>query len=362
MYLERTNYYAKPGQADSVLQIRRRASEVRVGLGLSPGKILVKETTADEGPDVQWECGFATIEAHEADLAARAASQAFEAVRHEMRGAIDRFERHFLRSVATSDTAWVRQIALDNVPIVPREVSFASGSHELKSYLYLPPGDGPFACMVTNHGSTVNQGTSDVSRPSVAATLMSWGIASFLPHRHGYGNSPGTAWREEVTAPFGSDDYDAQIVRRLDQESDDVVAALNFLKSRPEIHQDHIGVMGSSFGGVNTLLAAAKSDRFRCAVEFAGAAMNWERTPHLREALISAARSLTQPIFFIQAENDYSTAPTRELNAALEGSNIEVRARIYPGFGLTKDEGHFFERTGTMIWGPDVRDFLERWL
>ena len=57
-----------------------------MGLGLSPGKILMKQTAADEGPDVQWECGFATIAAHEADLAARAASRAFEAVRHEMGG------------------------------------------------------------------------------------------------------------------------------------------------------------------------------------------------------------------------------------------------------------------------------------
>ena len=40
--------------------------------------------------------------------------------------------------------------------------------------------------------------------------------------------------------------------------------------------------MGSSFGGINTLFAAAKTDRFRCAVEFAGAAMNWDRTPALR--------------------------------------------------------------------------------
>ena len=78
--------------------------------------------------------------------------------------------------------------------------------------------------------------------------------------------------------------------------------------------------------------------------------------------MTEAALRLTQPIFFIQAENDYSTGPTRDLSAALEGSGKTVESRIYPGFGLTKDEGHLFERTGTMIWGPDVRAFLERWL
>jgi len=41
---------------------------------------------------------------------------------------------------------------------------------------------------------------------------------------------------------------------------------------------------------VNTLLAAAKSERFRCAIEFAGAAMNWEIAPSLREKMLDAAR------------------------------------------------------------------------
>src|SRR5207302_4854544 len=140
--------------------------------------------------------------------------------------------------------------------------------------------------------------------------LMSWGIASFLPHRRGYGNSPGRAWREDVAAEPGTPDYDRQLAARLDAESDDVIAALAFVAALPDIRADHVGVMGSSFGGVNTLLAAAKTDRFRCAVEFAGAAMNWEKAPSLREKMLAAARSAKPPIFFIQAANDYSVAPT----------------------------------------------------
>jgi len=120
--------------------------------------------------------------------------------------------------------------------------------------------------------------------------------------------------------------------------------------------------MGSSFGGVNTLLASAKSNFFQCAVEFAGAAMNWDRTPGLRALMTEAALRLTIPIFLIQAENDYSIRPTQELAQALEGSGVVYQTKIFPPFGITAHEGHLFERDGGRIWAPEVRRFLERHL
>ena len=362
--VERTNYFARPGRQGDVLRIRRRASEVRVSLGLPAGTIFAKVEPGGDGPDVCWECSYPSEAAHAADMAARAASADFDAVRDEMRAVIARFERHVVRRVPAAEgaVAWAGDVDLEGLPIVPRELAFPSAGRELRGFLYLPPGDGPFPCVVTNHGSTLNRGTADLCRPSVAATLMGWGIASFLPHRAGYGGSPGPAWRDEVTGEYGTDAYDGQLAARLERESDDVVAALAFVRTLPGILPDRIGVMGSSFGGTVTLLAAAGDDRFRCAVEFAGAAMNWERAPRLRALMLDAARRLTRPIFFIQAGNDHSTAPTRELAAAAEAAGRTVRSRVFPPFGLSPEEGHLFERTGTMIWGPEVRRFLERWL
>jgi pimeloyl-ACP methyl ester carboxylesterase len=120
--------------------------------------------------------------------------------------------------------------------------------------------------------------------------------------------------------------------------------------------------MGSSFGGIVTLLAASKSSRFRCAIDFAGAAMNWDRTPELRRTMIEAARKVRIPLFLIQAASDYSIRPTLEIAEALAGGDQIVESRIYPAFGITKDEGHFLFRDGAVLWWPDVRRFLERWL
>jgi pimeloyl-ACP methyl ester carboxylesterase len=78
--------------------------------------------------------------------------------------------------------------------------------------------------------------------------------------------------------------------------------------------------------------------------------------------MTEAALRLTIPIYFIQAENDYSIRPTRELAVALEGSGVVYQSKIFPPFGITPHEGHLFERDGARLWAPEVRKFLERHL
>ena len=99
-----------------------------------------------------------------------------------------------------------------------------------------------------------------------------------------------------MTAEFGTAEYDRALAARLAREADDVVAAVDWLGARPEVAADRIGVIGSSFGGAVSLLAAARCPGLRCAVDFAGAAMNWERTPTLRATMLEAARQLAMPI------------------------------------------------------------------
>src|SRR5262245_18793818 len=73
--VERTHYYAKPGLSAEVLDIRRKASAVRLSIGLPSGEIFVKYSGGDGSePDVVWQCTFANVAARNADLAARAAS------------------------------------------------------------------------------------------------------------------------------------------------------------------------------------------------------------------------------------------------------------------------------------------------
>lgn len=363
MIIERTQYFAKPGLGQQVLAIRRKASAVRRAIGLSSGRIFTRSAgSQSDSPDVVWECAFHDAAEQQADLAARAESPEFEAVRAEMKAAIDRFDRYVFAEEDLGLASGIRPTDLRDQAIVPREIAFMSAGRELKGYLFVPPGDGPFPCMVCNHGSGIEQGSLDISRPGNGALLMSWGIASFLPHRRGYGNSPGPAWRSEVVAEYGTADYAAQLSGRLDAEADDIVAALDCVSALREIDPAHIGVMGSSFGGTTTLFAAAKEPRFACAIDFAGAAMNWDRAPALRDEMKAAAARVTMPLFLIQAENDYSIRPTPELAASLRDSPYPVESKVYPAFGINPNEGHLFESRGAQLWSEDVRRFLERWL
>jgi hypothetical protein len=90
--VEATNYFAKEGQIQAVLQQRRRATAIRRELGLEPGETLVRRE--GNGPDIRWECRFASREALDADLAARAGSGAFVEARRVMHTLLERFERH----------------------------------------------------------------------------------------------------------------------------------------------------------------------------------------------------------------------------------------------------------------------------
>ena len=97
MVIEITNYYALPGRAEAVLAQRRRATAVRLKLGLPAGRTFCKLEGA--GPDVRWECTFDSRAAYEADLAMRGASDEFVQARQAMHSLVERFERHLQEGV-----------------------------------------------------------------------------------------------------------------------------------------------------------------------------------------------------------------------------------------------------------------------
>ena len=86
-------YYARPGQEDAVLRQRLRACDVRATIGVPRGRVLARTAGAADLPDVIWEHHFDDVAGHHADMAVRAASPEFEAVRAGMRKLCRRFER-----------------------------------------------------------------------------------------------------------------------------------------------------------------------------------------------------------------------------------------------------------------------------
>ena len=86
-------YYAQPGNEDAVLRQRLYASDVREKLAIPRGRVMRRTAGAATLPDAIWELQFAEIAGHHADMAVRAASPEFEAVRAGMRKLCRRFDR-----------------------------------------------------------------------------------------------------------------------------------------------------------------------------------------------------------------------------------------------------------------------------
>jgi len=159
-----------------------------------------------------------------------------------------------------------------------------------------------------------------------------------------------------------------QFVGRLQAEADDVLSALEFIRTLPFVDQPRLGIMGWSFGGIVTMFAVSRSSVFRAAVDQAGGALTWDASAALRDALLAAARQARSPVLLMVAQNDRTTASITTLASALQAQNPATEVIIYPPFIPNRNSrntapGHLiFSEQGSAIWENDVRTFFSKHL
>jgi carboxymethylenebutenolidase len=236
--------------------------------------------------------------------------------------------------------------------------SYRSDGRELAGFWLLPAGSGPFPAAVFNHGS---DGLLPASMPGILA-LQDMGFATFLPVRRGHNDQPGTFWLDRVTAPWGSPEMGDQLVSALRAELGDVMAAVDWVTQRPEIYAQRIVMLGSSFGGVLTVLALGRDSAVRAGVSFAGPSMTWPDAPALQQEMLAAAAHGRAPLFLAQALNDNSLAPTYAVGAELARVGRPHETRVYPAIGEGQGGGHGIFGTGVELWRQDIESFLARCL
>ncbi|HZS56728.1 MAG TPA: prolyl oligopeptidase family serine peptidase [Bryobacteraceae bacterium] len=238
----------------------------------------------------------------------------------------------------------------------PEEVVFDSDGLQLRGFLWRPSGNGPFPAILWNHGSEKRPG----SHPALAKFYTQNSYVFFVPHRRGQGRSPG-AYIQELVAEVPPSQRSVRMVELQDQEVNDVIAALKFLKAQSIVDPNRIAISGCSYGGIQTLLAGEHELGVRALVPFAPGAMSWDRNPELSGRLRRAVDQAKAPVFLLQAENDYSVAPTRVLTKEAGKNGKDFRSHIYPAFGSTHQDGHWgFCSTATDVWGNDVLTFLDK--
>ena len=240
----------------------------------------------------------------------------------------------------------------------PVEITFTSGELLLHGFLYKPEGNGPFRAVIWDHGSEPKPGWL----PGVAPLFVARGYVFFIPHRRGQGRSPGAYILDLLNrelAQHGAEAWSRRLAELMEAHLQDQIAAPNYLKTLAYLDAQKIAVAGCSFGGVQTILAAGETLGLRAAVDFAGAAQVWSRSPEMRERMLTAAHRATVPILLIQAENDYDLAPSRALDEELRQAGKPHKIDIFPPFGNTHQDGHGFCARGAEIWAPTVFSFLD---
>ena len=255
--------------------------------------------------------------------------------------------------------------------IVPETVVVPSGKLHLKAFLWKPDGPGPFPTVLFNHGSGGTDADHTAGFPiteaaeKLAPLFLKHGYAFLYLFRRGQGLSADQGpfmqdiLRQEEAAKGKEARQHLQFMLATTDHLDDVMAALSFLKTAPAIDAKRIAIVGHSFGGQLTLLAAEHDNTLRAAVTFAAAAGSWERSLELRERLRTAAEKTTAPIMLIQAANDYSTAPSQELADELRRLHKSYVLKIYPPVGRTADDGHNLLYLAIPQWERDVFGFLD---
>ena len=237
----------------------------------------------------------------------------------------------------------------------PEEVVFPSAGRQLHGFLWKPAGSGPFRAIVWNHGSEKMPG----SEPVLANFYTAHSYVFFVPHRRGQGRSPGDYIQDQV-AQAGPGQRAVRVVELLQAEVDDVIAGLNYLKSQPFVDPARIAISGCSYGGIQTLLAGERDLGVKALVPFAPGAMSWEKNDLLQDRLLRGVDLAKAPVFLIQAENDYSLAPSHALTKEATKKHKDFQSKIYPAFGKSQHDGHWgFCSSATEVWGPDVLAFLE---
>jgi carboxymethylenebutenolidase len=258
-----------------------------------------------------------------------------------------------------SVTATATAKPLADAPVSPRDpedsqelVAFPSGALTLHGFLYRPRGDGPFPAVVFNHGSERLPG----DKRGQAMFYASHGFVLFVPHRRGQGQSGDVA---EYIVDHASDH--ARTVDELaTTQTDDVMSAVEYVRSLPYVDRTRVAVAGCSFGGIVSLFAAERGTGIQAVVDFAGGAMSWAYMPELQERMKQAARAAKVPVFFVQAENDFNTAPSLVLSEEMRRAGKPMRVHVFPANGVTHEEGHGFCAGGENPgWGDEVLEFLK---
>jgi dienelactone hydrolase len=250
----------------------------------------------------------------------------------------------------------------------PDTVVVRSGTLQLRALVWRPKGNGPFPAVLFNHGRGLTPHTEGRVEgiTELGQVFTNHGYVFMALFRRGEDLSANQGvfigdLLERERAAKGDEAAKKLQVRLLESDHlEDALAGLAFLRTLPEVDRRRVAVSGHLFGGSLALLVAERDNSLRAAVNFAGAAGSWEGSADLRERLVTVVGRLTAPVLFVYAANDFSVTPGKVLDAEMTRRSKVHQLKLFPPFGKTAEEGHWFVYLAVESWEHDVFGFLDR--
>ncbi len=258
-----------------------------------------------------------------------------------------------LVSLATLVPAGFVPLVAAQQPCRIERVTYRVQGLQIVSWIMKPAKDGRFPVVVWSHARSVPAGMVNETSPCHPFVVNNGWMLFFAVSR-GYGGSEGPS----PEATFGRDP-----MAFLYGRADDLNAAAEWIKTRPDVNPACIVNMGWSHGGVTALLASGKNPLlYRATLVHAPGVLPGLDSATGIEDMIRAGKNIPTPIL-VQSN-------TADPLIWVEGTRVLVRelqrwGRAVEYKEYTHPSGHFLfnlpASPGLLeIWGADATRFIER--
>jgi carboxymethylenebutenolidase len=237
--------------------------------------------------------------------------------------------------------AEAQQVPKDDKRIKTETLEFDSpqGTGKMKGYFVAPAnaaGKLP-GVLVVHENRGLNPHIEDIARRLALDNFVAFAPDALTP----LGGYP------------GDEDKARELFPKLDQAKtrEDFVAAVAFLKSRPEC-TGRIGAVGFCYGGGIVNMLATRLPDLGAGVPFYG-----------RQPPTADVPKIKAPLLIQYAENDQGVnAGWPEYEAALKSNNIKYTAYIYPGtqHGFNNDTTPRYDATAAKLAWQRTVDFFNQ--